>query len=373
MVIINQKKKAILAVTNDLTGDHRVHKTAMFLLKNNFDVLLVGRKKKTSQDIIETNYKTKRFVLPFEKGFLFYAVFNIRLFLFLLFKKKHIIVSNDLDTLPACYLAARLKKGGLNNLVYDSHEYFTEVPELVNRHLIKKIWTITERFLLPDIKHSMTVCQSISNIYKKKYGIEMHVVRNIPDKTNNNNEQVILPYKEHIIIYQGALNIGRGIELVVEAMQYIDNARFMIVGEGDITAQLKQIAIKHHVAQKIIFTGSVSHRRLLAYTKKAKVGISLEQNIGLNYYFALPNKLFDYIHAGIPVLASDLPEIRNIVEHYKIGLITDNFSPSNIAMLLTNMLTNSRLRKQWTQNLQFAKEKLSWQNEEKKLHKVFPV
>ncbi len=371
MVKYKAQKKAIIAVTNDLVGDYRVHKTAMFLKKNNVDVLLVGRKLKNSNPVEETNYATKRFSLLFNKGLLFYAAFNIRLFFFLIFRRFDIIVANDLDTLIACFAASLCTPKGLTKLVYDSHEYFTEVPELVHRPLVKRVWLALERVMLPHLRQSITVCQSIADIYHTKYGLTMQVVRNIPNKKMENVPEIILPYKENIIIYQGALNIGRGIEIVIEAMQYIENVRFMIVGDGDIADFLKHEALRLGVEHKVVFCGKIPHSRLLAYTLKAKLGISLEQNIGLNYYYALPNKLFDYIHAHIPILASNLPEISRIVNHYNIGLITSDFSPLSIAHLIEKMLTDSEQRSLWLQNLALAAHELNWADEENKLKKVF--
>ena len=128
-------KKIIISVTNDLIADNRVHKVATSLCKNNYNILLIGRKLKKSSKIKERNYKCKRIKLIFNKGALFYAEYNFRLFWLLLFTKADILLANDLDTLLANFLCAKIKR---KKLVYDSHEYFTEVPELINRKFTKK-------------------------------------------------------------------------------------------------------------------------------------------------------------------------------------------------------------------------------------------
>ncbi|MCF6185522.1 MAG: glycosyltransferase [Bacteroidales bacterium] len=174
---MNKKQKIIISVTNDLVADNRVHKVADSLIKFGFEILLVGRKLPGSLHV-NREYKTKRFKLLFNKGAMFYAFYNIRLFFFLLFAKADIFLSNDLDTLPANFIASKIRN---KKLVYDSHEYFTEVPELVNRPKIKRIWENTEKRILPKIKFLYTVCNSIADIYNKKYGINMKVVRNIPE------------------------------------------------------------------------------------------------------------------------------------------------------------------------------------------------
>ena len=363
-------KRIILAVTNDLVSDQRVHKIAMSLHETGCSVKLVGRVLPKSLPVGERKYKTKRFSLPFTKGPAFYAFYNIRLFLFLLFSRFDIVVANDLDTLPACFLASKIR---FKKLVYDSHEYFTEVPELIHRKNIQSFWLKIEKFLLPKIKYSYTVCESIASIYKEKYGIDMKVVRNIPEK--NNRIQIGISKTKasakKVIIYQGALNVGRGIENVIEAMQYIENAIFWIIGDGDIREGLKQLVFKYNVSEKVLFVGKVPFAELQRYTKQAHIGISLEEPEGLNYYFSLPNKLFDYLHAGIPVLISDLPEMRKIVEQYKTGEICESREPKKLAFQIQKMLTDDSLCSIWLKNIAHAKEELTWENEKKVLLGVY--
>ncbi|NPA67741.1 MAG: glycosyltransferase family 4 protein [Chlorobi bacterium] len=365
-----KKQKIIISVTNDLVTDKRVHETAVSLIKFGYEVLLVGRKLKNSLPV-NRDYKTKRFNLPFNKGFLFYACYNIRLFLFLIFAKADIFLANDLDTLPANFLASKIRK---KKLVYDSHEYFTEVPELVNRPRVKRIWEKIEEFILPKIKHSYTVCNSIADIYNKKYGIDMKVVRNIP-VCEFVKKQTVLSLPEEIknrkiILYQGAVNIGRGIEPTIKAMQYVENAVFLIIGNGDIFRDIKKLVQNLNLTNKVFFTGKIPFADLYAYTKKADIGISLEENIGLNYYYALPNKLFDYIRANLPVLASPLPEIKNIVETYDIGCFIENHKPEHIAEKINFMLTSPEKMQTWKENLKKASAELCRENEEKILKDI---
>ena len=363
-------KKIILAVTNDLVSDQRVHKVAMSLLEMGYSVKLVGRVLSKSLPITERKYSTKRFSLPFIKGPGFYTCYNVRLFFFLLFSRFNVVVANDLDTLPACFLAAKIR---YKKLVYDSHEYFTEVPELIHRKNVQRIWLKIEKFILPKIKHSYTVCESIANIYKKKYGIDMKVVRNIPEKNYNlqTNNSDLKPTLKKVIIYQGALNKGRGIESVIEAMQYIENTIFWIIGDGDIREELKKLVFKYNVSEKVLFVGKVPFESLQRYTKQAHLGISLEEPESLNYYYALPNKLFDYLHAGVPVLVSDLPEMKKIVEQYKPGEICKSREPQKLAVQIQRMLTDETLREHWQKNIEIAKQELTWENEKKVLLEVY--
>ena len=348
-----------------------MHKVSVSLLKFGYDVLLVGRKLKGSLPV-DRIYNTKRFRLLFNKSAVFYAEYNIRLFFFLLFRKADVFLSNDLDTLPANFLASKVRR---KKLVYDSHEYFTEVPELVKRKRVKCIWESIEKRILPKIKYSYTVCGSIAEIYNKKYDINMKVVRNIPEcemKLKDITSEVYEKTKnKKVILYQGAVNIGRGIEEVIRAMQFLENAVFLIIGDGDIKAKLEQLVENNKLQEKVIFTGRIPFNQLFAYTKKADIGISIEENLGLNYYYALPNKLFDYIRANVPVLVSRLPEIERTVNKYDIGCYIENHNPEHIAEKIKYMLHSAEKVNFWKQNLKKASEDLCWENEELVLKEIF--
>ncbi len=359
-------KKVAICVTNDLVADQRVNKVASTLSNNNFDITLIGRKLKNSLQV-NRKYKTTRFKLLFNKGFLFYANYNIRLFFYLLFSDFDIILANDLDSLTACYYAAKIKK---KQIVYDSHELFTEVPELINRKFVKNFWTKIEKHILPKLKNTYTVCRSIANIYNKKYGTNFCVVRNIPVCNNNKNITKNNSDKK-IIIYQGAVNIGRGLKEIINAMQFIDNAILLIIGDGDILQDLKKIVTTKKLSNKIEFKGKIPFDKLKEITQTADLGISLEQNLGLNYYYALPNKIFDYIHSGIPVLASDLPEIRNIIKKYNVGELVNDFSTEALSTKINNLLNNDEKLNIYKQNTKLAAKELCWQTEEKNILKIF--
>ncbi|MEA3317338.1 MAG: glycosyltransferase, partial [Bacteroidota bacterium] len=324
-------KKIFLSVTNDLVTDQRVHKVAISLQKSNAEVTLVGRKLKNSLPLSERQYKTKRINFLFTRGAGFYIEYNIRLFFYLLFKKVDILVANDLDSLLANYLVSCIKR---KPLVYDSHEYYTEVPELVNRPFPKKIWLLIEKAILPRIKHAYTVSNEIAITYNKLYNINMSLIRNVPYYLNGNISRNS-HNKEKVILYQGSLNIGRGLEPMIDAMKYLDNFKLQIIGSGDLSDELKDRVQNQKLNDKIEFLGKIPFCDLPQYTINADIGIALEENIGLNYYYALPNKLFDYIQAGVPVLVSPFPEMQQIVQEYDIGTVYDHSNPEVLAKKIT--------------------------------------
>ncbi len=354
-------KRIVISVINDLATDQRVSKVCDTLQEFGFDVLLIGRILPNSLSI-KRNYKTHRMKLLFNKGFLFYAEYNLRLFFKLLFTKKDVLLSNDLDTLLSNYLISRLQN---KKIVYDSHELFTEVPELVNRPKTQKVWRKIENTIVPKLKNCYTVCQSIADYYNSKYQTDFKVIKNLPIKSVNLKKKVS-DSKEKVVIYQGALNLGRGIELMIKTMQHLENIKFIIIGDGDITNILKQQVEELNLNSKIEFLGRKHPNELKEITINADLGISFEEDLGLNYRYALPNKIFDYINAEIPILVSDLPEMKRIVEDYSVGEIILERKPEFIAQQIQTILNTD-----FKDSLKLAKKELNWQSEKEKLKLIF--
>jgi glycosyltransferase involved in cell wall biosynthesis len=356
-------------VTNDIATDRRVNRIALSLLNLFSSVVVIGRIQAGSIDLPIYPYHARRFNMLFNKGPFFYAEYNIRLFFLLLFIKADILVANDLDTLPAVFLVSRLRKVPV---VYDSHEYFTEVPELIGRQCVKRIWERVEALILPHLKYSYTVSDSVAGEYNRKYGISMQVIRNLPFRTENLRPPFSLKKNnESLIIYQGSLNMGRGLETMIRAMQHIKNAVLYIVGKGDIENRLKELTRSLALDEKICFTGLIPAAELSFYTIQADLGISLEEKLGLNYYYALPNKLFDYIQARIPVLVADLPEMKAVVQHHQIGKVTSTHDPYELSLIVTEMLADHSQMLTWKSNLEIAARELCWENEESRLIDLF--
>lgn len=367
------KKRILLAVTNDLSSEQRVHKVCLTLLSMGFDTTLVGRRKRSNMQIEPRRYKTKRMFLFFEKGPLFYAEYNLRLFLFLLFNKADVIVSNDLDTLPACYLASIIKGSGL---VHDSHEYFTGVPELQGRAFARWVWKRFESWIFPKLKYVYTVNASIANLYHEKYGNEVRVVRNFPLK--GSGDQLNVPantkvpvFEQAVILYQGSVNVDRGLIEAVEAMQYVQGAILLIVGDGDILGEVKQKVKDLGLESKVHFKKRVPFNELKQFTSIASLGISLDRDTNLNYRFSLPNKIFDFVQAGVPVLASSMVEIKKIFEKYEIGMMVSSHDPKEIAACMQKMISDKEMQRMWKDNCAKAAVEYCWENEEPVLKSVY--
>ena len=357
-------KRIFVSVTNDMTNDQRVNRICNSLCDMGFDVVVLCRRLKYSAELDPRQYKVKRFRLLFNKGMLFYACFNMRLFFYLLFHRCDALLSNDLDTLLANALVSKLKR---KKLYYDTHELFTEVPELLNSGFKKKVWLWIERKCIHRPVATYTVCNSIAKYYNEKYGLDMKVVRNLP----TSKEMQSYENRENILLYQGALNMGRGIELLIEMMRQIPNYKLYIAGKGYMDAELKKLVVDLHLADRVVFTGNLRFDDLHALTSSAKIGFSVEQGESLNYKYALPNKIFDYIQAGTPVVCSDFPEMRAVVEEYAVGEIFAAHDAESLAQLVKNMLDNNDKLAEYHNDCVKASKVLNWENEQKILRGIY--
>lgn len=364
-------QRAIVSVTNDLATDNRVHRTCTVLQELGYDVLLVGRQLPGSLPL-ERPYRTRRMRLLFNKGPLFYAEYNLRLFFLLLLSRATFFFSNDLDTPLPNFLAARLRG---KEMVYDTHDFFTEVPELVQRPHVRAVWLAIERRIFPKLKTVITVNQSIADAYKQRYGQDLHVVRNIPMPRElgplPSRAALDLPADKHILVLQGSgINVDRGAEEAVLAMRELPDCLLLIIGGGDAWPVLQQLVKEHALDGRVRLIGKLPYARMMDYTRNADLGLTLDKDTNLNYRFSLPNKLFDYLHAGIPVLATDLPEVTAIVRGKDCGMVIADATPRAIAQAASGLFSNSGRWSTLRRNATFAARTLDGAQEAAKLRSI---
>lgn len=361
-------RKLIVSVSNDLVTDNRVDKTCRTIIENGYEVLLLGRLRGNSPSMNPRPYSFRRMRLWFSTGFLFYANLNIALFFKLIFTDFDILWANDLDTLPANFLVSKLR---LKPLIYDSHEHFTEVPELKYNYFAKWFWKRIEAFIVPRLNFIVTVCNPIKDYFKREYNVDAVVVMNCPKmdfaRHKKSKEDLGMLIDKPILVWQGGgCNIERGMEELVESMQWVD-AYLYIIGGGDVYEDLKHLAKKFGVSPKISFTGRLPFEEMMQYTFNASIGLSLDKDTNTNYAISLPNKLFEYIHAEIPFLITPLSEIKPIVETFNCGEFIINHSPRYLADIINSLLLDDRKRELFSRNSKKAKIILSWEEEEKKI------
>lgn len=346
-------------VTNDLSYDQRMIRIATTLTQAGYKIKLVGRKLKNSISLLNQPFQQKRISCFFNKGKLFYAEFNLRVFFYLLFKKMDCICAIDLDTILPCYLISKIKKV---TRVYDAHELFCEMKEIISRPIIYKAWKRIEKYTVPKFMRGYTVNKFISDEFEKMYRVKYEVIRNVTLK-----KDILIPdKKEKYILYQGAVNEGRSFETIIPAIKFV-NAPLIVCGDGNFINEAKKLVAENNLKDKIIFKGYFPPDELQSYTLNAWVGINLVDNKGLNNYYSLANRFFDYMHAGVPQLCIDFPAYREINDQFEIAVLISDLTPENIASQINILLEEESLYKRLQQNCMRAREIFNWQNEEKKL------
>lgn len=352
-------KTIIFTVTNDLTYDQRMIRICSSLARNGYEVLLVGRLLSDSVALNPAPFRQKRISCIFREGFLFYADYNIRLFFYLLFKKADLICAIDLDTIIPCRIVS-----GIKNIprVYDAHELFCEMKEIVSKPAIYRFWKRIEKWMVPAYKYGYTVNEPIAKAFHKMYGVNYSVIRNLPVLT-----PLDIPRKpEKYILYQGAVNEGRSFETLIPAMHSV-NARLIICGDGNFMQQVKRLVALHRLENKVIFAGKLKPDDLKKYTLNAYIGVTIFEGTGLSNYYSLANRFFDYMHAGVPQICVNFPVYKQIVSEFPFALLVDDTSSEKLSDELNTLLNDEGLYLQLQANCLTAREKLNWNEEEKKL------
>ena len=369
----SKNTRVAFSVTNCICHDQRVMKIAGTVKCLGCDITIIGRKSGDCCNSDSVPFRTIRFWMIFKRGFLFYSFYNIRLFVFLLFNRFDLLVSNDLDTLLPNYIVSKLKS---LPLVYDSHEYFTGVPEIQNRPFVRWVWKSIEKSVFTRLKHVMTVSDSIARLYESEYGLKPATVRNCSMKTEQiiafSREELEIDPNHLLLILQGTgINIDRGGDELVDAVNITDNVSLLIIGTGDQIEYLIEKVSHLGLTGRIKFVKKLAWNMLMRYTRSADAGLSLDKNSNLNYNFSLPNKLFDYISAGIPVIATDLPEIAKIIHEYKCGILIPEANAEEISKAIKELRDNKDLLSELKRNSAIASESINWENESKKVEEFY--
>lgn len=356
-------KRIVLTVTTDLVFDQRMRRICTALAENNYEVLLIGRKKKSSPKLNNEIYKQKRLTCFFEKGAMFYIEFNIRLFIYLLFTRADIFCGIDLDAVLPPLWNSKLRG---KPFVHDAHEYFTDMEELVDRPGIQRIWKWVERLVFRGLKYGYTVSEGYVELFEKDYNVKLEIVRNatvLRDLPESKSEK-------KRILYQGAVNVGRGLEPLIDAMHKID-AELIICGKGDLFDSLVEKVKREKLDEKVKFMGFVEPDRLIDFTRNATVGITLFKANGKSNRYSMANRFFDYMHSGVPQLAMNYPDYKNFNAKYEVAKLLDDLEPFTISSSLNHLLKDENYYNRLKTNALKARERYNWQNETKTLLKVY--
>lgn len=361
-------KKIICTVTNDLTYDQRMQRICTTLAKNGYEVKLVGRRLANSKPLDQQIFQQTRLPNFFKKGFLFYAEHNLRLFFFLIFKKYDCLWTVDLDTMPGGCTAAMLRR---KRRIFDAHEYFTEVPEVVGRPTVQKFWAVIAQVFTKKYHAHITVGDALAEIFTNKYGVKFQAIRNVPKRLAVDGGRSEPSHQTStVIFYQGALNVGRGIEQAILAMEKLPEVELWLAGEGDLSKILREKAAASHARERIKFLGFVKPTDLKRLTNEAWLGLNLLENRGQSYYFSLANKFFDYVQAGVPGLTMDFPEYRKLVEEHPVAVLLPDLQVENIIAAIRDLLDFPEKYEALHAACRHAAEFWTWENEEKKVLRI---
>ena len=399
------------------------------LAKVGYDVWLVGRRTSDSQPFDNQYIKSHRFSLFFNKGKLFYVEYNLRLFFWLLTQRFDIVGGIDLDSILPCYFSAKIKnilRGLLTftfgkfvkfserfsckiKVVYDAHELFSETPEVVRRPSVRRIWLAVEQFIVPKVDAAYTVSQSVADEFERRYGRRFDLIRNLPVrelkiknlKLKNNeaadlqrelkikkeelkegetviyqsqtidNQQVKDSSFKKIVLYQGALNEGRGLETAVEAMEFIENAELWLIGEGDLSKILRGHVERLGLQNKVKFLGFIVPDALPFYTAKAQIGLHISEDKGLSYRYSLANKFLDYIQAEVPQICTQFPEYQRLNEQYGVAVLIEKTDTQLLVKALNSLLNDADFYQRIKENCHKAATILSWEKEEERLIELY--
>lgn len=356
------RKSIAFTVTNDLCYDQRMHRICKALATNDYDCVLIGRIRSKSADFSPDGFRAKRIRCLFETGFLFYAEYNLRILVLLLRLKTDIICSIDTDTLLAGVLAARIRK---KRHVLDAHEFFTEMEELVSRPRVQSFWRVIEKVCMKYVSAGYTISEGYSRLFYETYGLRLQVIRNVPEFETRTTHSISSP--TDIILYQGAINTGRGLPECIEAMLQLQDVRLRIIGDGPIKRSLKQQVLALNLEQRVEIIDSVKPEILRSYTSQAHIGLTLFSHTGLHHRHSLANRFFDYIHAGVPQVAMLFPEYERFNSNFEVALLIDELRPEQLAAAINTLLTDTILYNRLRSNCKAAAQVNNWQEEQKKL------
>ena len=354
-------KSLSITVSNDLLRDRRMHRIAHCLQEEGYEVHLLGVQRKDSFALrLKNNYSQNRTSPWFKKSALFYLEINIRFFFRLVKLRPSIVYAVDFDTLLANVFYKRLFR---SKIIFDAHEYFTEVPELSNQPFKKLVWHNIGKWGIKHCNLCLTVGTQLSKIFEIKYSHGFNPIFNVPYFHSKEDKK-----RTPTFVYLGDLNPGRGLENCIRAMQHIDG-ELKIVGDGPMRQKLEFLTKKLRLESKIKFTGYLLPEELSDELLSAQAGLNLLDKSSLSYYYSLANKFFDYIHHGLPIICSPFPEYLELNKKFDVILPTEN-SVAEIVDSMESILTNDSKTEKLRRNCFKAAEKVNWQEEKINLIKL---
>lgn len=355
-------------------NDHRVLKEARSLIRAGHRVTLVAMREtdRLPARATEEGIEVRRLRLhrwPFRKGrFLEYfvraAIEGWRL-------DADAYHCHDLDTLLPGFLSST-RRGA--PLFYDSHELYSETHFLIGRRREQAIWNFLERHLIRRAAAVITVSESIARELAARYSVSRPaVVRNIPELISPPTPTPFFDdgYDGPLFLCQGYMQPGRGLEDLVRTMQFVPRGRMVLLGNGELREDLQGLVERLDLGDRVFLFPAVPIEELPGYTASATVGLIAYSTESLNFRYALPNKFFEYLMAGVPVVTSNIPEVAALVEEYGVGRVVEPCDPHTLAKSLNDIVADPAEWKTLGENCRLAVRDLQWAREEEKLLRLY--
>jgi glycosyltransferase involved in cell wall biosynthesis len=299
------------------------------------------------------------------KGPLKFIIFNLKLLGLLIRADFNILHAHDLWVLPATALASMIKNCAL---IYDSHEFASGLEIFSKKPVSGMIWALVEKIFIKRNGAIIAINNYHKGLFLDRYKNipEPVVIMNFPFRYENSKTEHLPEFAERHdkILYQGILKNHRGLPQVIEASAELLSGTLEIIGYGDIENDLYQLVKKLKLEQKVIFRGKFEWSRLLDATKMAKAGLALFEPEGINYKFASPNKFFEYIMAGTPVIASNIPSFRDFISNYEVGILVSVNDETQIAQAMNKLIQDEEYWNKLHNNCLAAREKWNWEAQE---------
>jgi len=365
-----KKKSALIIFLGNIHFDSRASNFYKSFSERGFDVKVI------SFDWLTKDFKPVRgriSVYKLKKGLFsisFYLKFTIILSFRLVFTKTDFIFAEDVYTLPFAVIFSKLKN---SRVFYDSREIYSNLAGLNKRKNLQAFWAWIEKKFIKAVELTITTGEMDSEFLEKKYNLTRTIViRNLPFAADvkcsfDFRKHLLLGKGTKILLYQGVILHGRGLMIIFDVMKELKDCVLVILGDGEHKEFYQALAHQEHIEDRVFFFGKIEQSELLEYTSGADIGLAIIENLSLSYYFALPNKMFEYIFCGVPVLVSNLPQMKSIVDKYQVGICVNADNKDEIVSRINNLLNNNELRKQLKENCQIAAKELNWNVEINKL------
>ena len=364
------KLDVVFTLAGDIRWNSRALKQLAVFEEMGLHVLAVGIGETYSEEKRSEQLTVRTLKRPEGKGPRFFRAVHLLMKAQITQHAAKIYHASDLYTLPAAAGAAG--QGG-SSLVYDARELYPFVASTAGRPWVSWVWRMVEKRYITRADNVFTVSKSIAEHMARSYAIAAPtVLYNVPEykavsPTKKLQNLLGIASETKIILHQGNIQKNRGCFILADAMKHINGGVLVFLGGGPLKGALQTYVRDLGIEEKIIFLPPVPPDELLVHTASAFVGVTLLEDTCLNHRYALPNKLFEYLMAGIPVVASDLPEIRNVIQAYNVGVLVDASKPEAVAEGINRIINEPGLREQRSANIPLVFETFSWKNASQEL------